>query len=279
MSYVPLTQRDRPDPAFSGPHEGVPPWLLQPVKTYVLEAGQFGGYEARDTLKRFEAAAHVEQPIAGARYLTEAVGKKVAQDPDYALNLTDYLLRTSNNDAWRAEMQLTRALIDGGSAWRIVDHASGRHKLERAEPVNTSEAIQDLRSLNERVGSKLETARSAIYGRNPNPDAGYQLAVEAVEIAAHPVVTPKNPDATLGSVNAALKQAPAGKFAFVLDGKPEGALEAGDVVLPVTEALWRTQRRHGTDTRAAVTHAQAQAAYIAAVAACGWYLCGSVTGP
>src|SRR5439155_4689791 len=102
-----------------------------------------------------------------------------------------------------------------------------------AETVKAS--VQETASSSGRAGAHLATAWREAYGRDPDPTAAYREAVRGVEAAAKPVVLPNNDAATLGTMIAAMRDAP-GKWKTVFTTPP--AVDGVGVVRGLMELLW-----------------------------------------
>ena len=122
-------------------------------------------------------------------------------------------------------------------------------------------------ALSEQAHDLLQRALERISARNPDPDGAYDLAVKAVEAAAHPVVSPGNDRATLGTMIGDLRAKPA-KWRF----------ELGDIdlVIAMSKRLWRSHIRHGTGPRTAHTAAEADAAVHLAIPLVRFFASGLV---
>lgn len=146
--------------------------------------------------------------------------------------------------------RLNEILRMGGSPWEAVATEAG-WRLARSELGPATAAVHASATLSERAHGLLQRASEKISARDPDPDGAYDLAVKAVEAAAHPVVSPGNGRATLGTMIRDLRTKPA-KWRFAL----------GDVelVIAMSERLWTSHIRHGTGPRTAHTAAEADAA-------------------
>jgi hypothetical protein len=129
------------------------------------------------------------------------------------------------------------------------------------------EAIQELGSRSERAGHHLQEAWTQLLGTRPDPSAAYQAAVQAVEVAAKPVVSPDNATATLGTMRGQLR-------ADQRDHPGSWTFELGDlqVVVDMISALWESQLRHGDESApVSETQEQADAAVFMAFTLVRWF--------
>jgi hypothetical protein len=91
------------------------------------------------------------------------------------------------------------------------------------------------------AGALLREAWAALYGRDPNPEHAYDVAVRAVEKASIPIVQPSHASATLGTVIGELRNNPQ---LIVVALQPDRG-DAGDTVRAMLELLWTSQQhRH-----------------------------------
>lgn len=131
--------------------------------------------------------------------------------------------------------------------WDVTTSEEGdtgaRYQLTRRVGGPIVDAIQELGSVSERAGHHLKEAWTQLLGSDPDPSAAYQAAVQAVEVAAKPVVSPNNAGATLGTMRGQLR-------ADQRDHPGRWEFELGDfqVVLDMISALWESQLRHGNES-------------------------------
>lgn len=96
-----------------------------------------------------------------------------------------------------------------------------------------------------RARGLLTDAWVKVACRDPDPNGGYDKAVKAVEASAQPVVSPNNDKATLGTIVRDLRAKP---------DKWEFELGDVDLVIAMSDRLWTTHIRHGTDVRPRTDH-------------------------
>lgn len=94
---------------------------------------------------------------------------------------------------------LNAVLERSKSAWEVGTRA-GRPGLTRRVPLGVQVAADSVMARAGRAGVRLAKAWEQLYGVVPNPSEAYRLAILAVEDAAVPIVSPKNRNATLGTV-------------------------------------------------------------------------------
>jgi hypothetical protein len=160
--------------------------------------------------------------------------------------------------------------------WDVTTSEEGdtgaRYQLTRRVGGPIVDAIQELGSVSERAGHHLKEAWTQLLGSDPDPSAAYQAAVQAVEVAAKPVVSPNNAGATLGTMRGQLR-------ADQRDHPGRWEFELGDfqVVLDMISALWESQLRHGNESApTSETQEEANAAVFMALTLVRWFTTGAV---
>lgn len=250
--FQPLSIREGRRPGDDGPFDGVPSWLFGPLwgwisDRYPIRGGvgyrlaAIGEYRALGAALRIDLENPRDPNPQSAEGLRTTLHKAAEKEPELLLDLADYWLRTTDwedgdrSDA-RAAEELAKILNEGGSIYRI--EADRTPFLARRGMPEAEHSFDELRAAG-RAGEHLARAWRAVYGRNPNPGIGYREAVKAVEAAAFPIVTPKNPQASLGTVIAAMGNEP-GNWRVVLDGPdPDGQVSR---VVGILSLLWNAAR-------------------------------------
>ncbi len=241
---LPLSQRLglRPTPE---PSEGVPAHLRRSLMEWFV-----GWSRSRDDIvkriaHRLQVAYSPQRSVYGvvneATSFIYAVDQSTDRDRllldavDELLAFRDVLraLRgdTFDPEAWE---QLDQVLDDGASVWRVGP--TSEQLVRRVDDAVQHVVDQAFQQASPTAGQHLATAWSAVYGRRPDPDRGYDEAVLAVEATAIPVVSPQDPRPTLGKVIAHLKPTVAN---WQLAGG--GSI---DSVLGLMDQLWTGQPRH-----------------------------------
>ncbi|HEY6496617.1 MAG TPA: hypothetical protein VIZ43_25355 [Trebonia sp.] len=147
-------------------------------------------------------------------------------------------------------------------------------ELEEAafeETVRSAESAADVGS----ATAHLREAWGCVYGLHIDPAKAYGEAIKAVEAAAHAVLQPSNPKATLGTMPGHLR---ANRDSFVLMiGGPDGRGDAGPL-LECISLLWGGQTsRHGSSrsTRSETLEEAVMAVHLA-VMLVQWFTSGAV---
>ncbi len=155
----------------------------------------------------------------------------------------------------------------GGSRYTVAPDKRG---LTQRVPGEAKAVVEDSVAQGSRAGRLLGEAWRHVYGRHPNPGEGYHRAVNAIESAAIPVVTPNDQKSTLGRVIGELR-ANKGRFSTAFLEAEKGV----DAVIDLMEVVWKSHHdRHGTPDEMApisVSHVEAEAAVHAAVLLVHWF--------
>ena len=188
----------------------------------------------------------------------------------------DHNSMKSMGEKRRAEL---RGLLDDArSALRVK--ADGRGLERRAdvmaeaafgEAVDSAEAASDAGS----AAEHLRAAWGCVHALSPDPGKAYAEAIKAVEAAAHAVLEPERPKATLGTMLRKLR-ANRERFSLAIGG-PDGRGDAGPL-LESASLLWEGQSsRHGSSrpTRPE-TLDEARMAVHLAVMLVQWFTSGAV---
>lgn len=217
-----------------------------------------------DVLREFDLVARGPQALYAVTGSTWPGGLVHIRD-EQLLDLADWLAhRAANTDV----RELERILASASSAWK-VDIRNGNTGLVRRVPLSVDTAAHTAMRLGS-AGELLGEAWAACFGRTENPEEAYEKAIKAVEEAAAPVVSPKNPRATLGTMVRDMKNQ--GDWKIDLPGVQQ------DVAVSMMEALWTGQEsRHGGNDYRVPTQSEAEVAVLLAVPLVQWFGTGAVT--
>ena len=268
MAFQPLSQRNKPNPEFDGPHDGIPAWMYQSVEMW-LEGVMFVRGVSRRTpstplLLEVEQSLHISLNWAqGEHSAFNSLLARIRSDDDAGLDLLDFLL-AHRHLTEEAAASLNAILTKAGSAWEVVHSPPPRKfELTRRTVGPAREAIDAVLSESQRAHAHLMAAWSKLMGRNPDPSSAYREAIRAVEAVAAPVVTPNDTLATLGKIIGTLRANPSGWTVDLAEARPEQ-------VADMAAMIWQSQfDRHGTHDESVplnVSQEQADAAVHIAIA-------------
>jgi hypothetical protein len=198
---------------------------------------------------------------------------------DVFLDVVEFVLskRGGDNSYDRERIdELERMLWEGGSAWRVSTRGAVPHLEARVDATVTAAAERVMTDAG-RAGEYLQQAWSKIYGRHPDPGAGYGQSVNAVEAAARPVVSPNDAVATLGKMIGQMRQNPQ---AWTIEVPAPPAFDRAQVLLGMLDLLWKghadRHARLGPDEPISVSQSEAEAALHLAVTLVHWFNSGAV---
>lgn len=207
---------------------------------------------------------------AGANQLNKAL--EVLSSHPSPLQIADWLLAHGTHGE---PDELDALLKRSKSAWQVGTRAD-RTALVRRVPLGVQVAADSVMTRAGRAGVRLAEAWGELYGPEPNASAAYRLAIQAVEDASIPVVSPTNKIATLGTV---LQQIEDQKnWRLPMDREHEKA-PTGEVVVGMMRMLWHGQHdRHGGQPSAPgnVSWHEAAVAVSLAVTLVDWFSSGLV---
>jgi hypothetical protein len=279
-TWVPLSRSGQPEAVAL--HEGVPGWLRQSLWDWVRacirkQASDRHSYYSTETLRRLERRLRIERSwSSGASGAVSLLADTLAADETLFLDVVDALLddiyAPPSGRSGTAD-RLERALLEGGSAWRVA-RRRGRYRLERRVDETVTAAAEGAMDAPGAAGAHLAKAWTEAYGRSPDPSAAYGHAVKAVEAAAKPVVLPADDKATLGKMVPALRDKPQ-KWDVVLAAAPD--FDRVAVVRLMAELLLQGQTdRHGEPDQVPVEQEQAEAAVHLAALLVRWFTAGAI---
>lgn len=273
-------------------HEGLPPHLEHPVRDWVR------GYFDRDVEQRIALLLEVVLSPRGRLHRQGSPPENLVDHPDVdLLDVVDLALQIQGAITHRPEnpddamprpglhafavrpvstvplQQLDRLLDDGGSVYRVERTTMPPRLVRRVDPTVHAALDDTVANADPTAGSLLRDAWFAAYSRTPDPTTSYLDAVRAVETVARPLVLPQEPGATLGKVNAHLRQAGHQWELVLLDKTGDGSVGP---LLGMLERLWEGQvsRRGGGPRSRDQTLDEARAAITLAVTCVQWLTAG-----
>jgi hypothetical protein len=235
--WQPLSQRygEPPDEEL---YDGIPLHLQGPLVTWVSDNAS---EEMAETIA-LRLRIDLRTPELSTRSL-ETLIRKTSPYPDLFLDVIDLLLLLDYGETRyhpTAAKALEHILSLGGSLWRV---AADQRSLEQRVDETTRDAAATLIDQQTTASPHLASAWHHCYGRNPNPSRAYSESIKAVEAAAIPLISPRNPRATLGTVLRDLDNSKT-QWQLAISG-PDGT---GNItpLLAMIRLLWQGQSdRHG----------------------------------
>ena len=270
--YIPLSARRDPQTveSYVSLFTGVPPHLVSSLMAWTEAFFQVSNdrfnAQTKDRLHSVERTLRLTIKDGGSlRSTVQHFLTEIRDDESRFLDVIDFLLskRVAAADQLRG---LVDILEQGGSIWRIgFDREANRQELQERVDETMQAVVAAVTSVAGNPSTHLSKAWSEAFGRDPNAGAAYDEAVKSLEAAFQPVVSPKNPTATLGTILKDIENKPE-KFATRLEGKGD----APDGVLAVHGSLnviWQTAVRHGSGLPGAPTSVSIEQARDAVVSA------------
>jgi hypothetical protein len=250
--------------------------LVAWVHEFIVHYPPMGGVDYDvELMHQMELAVRFDPPLpqSGPSDAASAIYERFRQDSPEAIDILEFLVRGRREHSefigWDDDAaRLERILETGGSVWEVAAEDGERFRLRRRVVGPVTEAIEEIGSVSERAGEHLREARTQLLGVHPDPSAAYQSAVNAVEVAAKPVVSPNNQSTTLGTIVRDMRAKP-DKWEFELGGI--------QVVIDTIGALWEAQLRHGDEAApVSETQEEADAAVHLAITLVRWFTSGAV---
>ena len=272
--FQPLHTRLAGLPANDALHDGVPDWLAEPLREWLISTLNHEAL-ARRVLMRLKWTP--TQPDSYIRSL-------LLRDNDDLLTVIDAILQL-DTAIWeyveflkqRPDIRQTdpvrelEAILTDGTSCYTVD--VDRHHLTVRLDLTVTEAGDMAAAADPTAGDHLRTAWGSAYGLHPDPDKAYDEAVLAVEALACPLVCLSNPWRTLGTVIADLGNQ-AGQWALAI-GDSTGQPVGPDRLIEMLKLLWQGQSRHGGSPNSRrQTQAEAEAAVHLAATLVQWLASG-----
>jgi hypothetical protein len=273
---------------FARLNSGVPPWLRESLWQWLQERicryhSTGGGtlavpYPA--AIREIERLCRIDTQWSGGTSLGDLVdGLHMLRQALYSnemafLTAVDLLIPKVADTPTLDALQLI--LNDAGSEWRVGEVGSHYGLVKRIDET-VQRAAEEIVRQGTRPGNLLADAWRHAYSMHPDPSASYRCSVRAVEAAAGPVLTPKDPRPTLGKMIATLRDGmQKWKFAFTVDS----AVDPKGVLLQMMQLLWINEYSRHVDadpsTPLHVSQREAESAVVLALTLVNWFTSGAV---
>ncbi|MFM1724037.1 hypothetical protein ABEU20_002613 [Rhodococcus sp. PAM 2766] len=199
--------------------------------------------------------------------LMNSLLQQCLNDQDKFLDVIDAVL-SFRPDTYRKG--LARTLLDAGSAWTVSAEGDS---LERRVDATAREQFELASSPDDDAARELREAWAQAYGLTPDPSDAWDHAIKAVEAALWPLVVPKNPTATLGTIEKAIVAKPS-KWNLALESNSIGGVETLHALLKM---MWPNPDRHATGATRVPTQQEAEGVVQIAVLIVQWVRAGMFT--
>ena len=250
---------------WSALQRGVPPGLLPSLRDWTI-ARYFDSDDhvlADARLKQLELRANRQITPDDNRTSQIEFEDILTADPTLLLDAADLALNWA--DAWKA-MALEADLVTARSAYCVKTDDQKNYELQLRQPEETVALIENEANQPGRAATHLRSAWSKCFGLNPDPKGACREAVEAIEVAAKPVVIPVDPVATLGKMCSAMRLKPE---KWETDSDFDASVET---VLGMMDMVWKGHLRHGDENAPMeVSQAAAEMTVQTAVLLVSWF--------
>lgn len=271
---------------------GVPPWMRESLWAWLKvrlsdwvhsSTSRQGGYFSPNAsrIREIERICRVDSRWtgSGADHSDRYRGLEALRDVLYSnetafLTAVDFYL--SKNPQAQPVQELSTVLEDSSSKWRVGHIGSRQGLVERVDETVQRSADEIIRK-GDRHGRLLAEAWQHAFSMQRNPSSAYRCAVRAVEVAAAPVLTPKDPAPSLGKMITALRDGMAKwRFAFTVDS----AVDPKGVLLQMMQLLWTNDyaRHINVDPNVPlnVSQEEAESAVVLALTLINWFASGAI---
>ena len=271
VAWVPGKWRDAL--ALEGPFPDVPQHIEEMLYRWV-EAALRDGTETTRTV----ALTHripIPEPTLALAPAVARIMQTVTSDVTLLLTYAETILDLAVQQDTLRILQLKIILDGGNSAYTL---RSDWHGLELRVLPEARDAVESViaSARDTSVGAHLANAWNEAFGLSPDPVKSYAESIRAVEAAAAPVLTPKDKNATLGTLIGHLDTNLGAWRMAVPDGTATSSIST---VLAMMRTLWQGQRgRHaGVLPTQSETAESAQAAVFVASALAQWFVGGYIS--
>jgi hypothetical protein len=201
--------------------------------------------------------------------------KALYSNDDAFLTAVDFYLSKVTDVGTIDDLQ--RILRDAGSEWRVGQFDSVPGLVERVDDT-AQEAAEKIAKQGSRPGRLLADAWHNAFSRQGDASAAYRCTVRAVEAAAGPVLTPKDPRPSLGKMIAVFRDGMhKWDFTFTVDS----AVDPKDALLQMMQLLWTNEYSRHVDVDLSVplhvSQEEAESAVVLALTLVNWFTSGSVS--
>jgi hypothetical protein len=291
--WVPFYARTSDDAAadFARLHPGVPAWMRESLWGWLREqlckfirTTNGRGYwdPSSQRIRETERICRIETRWGGTgsdfsdrTAGLEALRNALYRDDVKFLTAVDlYLAKAPGPDGVQ---KLQVILNDSASAWRVGQIGARLALVERLDDTVQGVAEETAKQ-GTRAGQLLSDAWYHAFSMHRDPSAAYRCAVRAIEAAAGPILTPKDPRPSLGKMIPALRDGmQKWSFSFTVDS----SVDPKNVLLQMMQLIWTNEYSRHVDVDPAVplhvSQEEAESAVVLALTLVNWFISGAIS--
>jgi hypothetical protein len=276
---------------FARLHPGVPEWmreslwewLRRQLCTYVYRGGRQGYWDPNTLrIRETERICRIEVGWdgAGGDFTDRCAGLEALRSVLYTddvkfLSAVDFYLGKVDDPEDAGKLQVI--LNESASAWRVGQLGSRLALVERIDET-VQRAAEETAKQGTRAGQLLSDAWYQAFSMHRDPSAAYRCAVRAVEAAAGPILTPKDPRPSLGKMIPALRDGmQKWNFSFTVDS----GVDPKSVLVQMMQLIWTNEYSRHVDVDPAVplhvSQEEAESAVVLALTLVNWFTSGAIS--
>lgn len=232
----------------AGPFEGIPPHLREAIDEWLLNTLESRVYGEPETVAEFIA---LRLQVSGDPIFTRLTWlRTVAKtDPDKGLDIVDVALLSTKGKTAKA---LERSLYLAGSVWQVNERENG---LDRRVSAGERQSYESAVTPADAASEQLRIAWTKVYGRHPDFSDAWDHAIKACEALLAPIVTPKAPKPTLGTILSTMEAKPS-KCRLGLESSSKTTNV--ETFIGMLRLIWPNPDRHETGQSRPPTEAEAR---------------------
>ena len=243
MVRPPFSVRSDPQQraAFHALQQGVPSGLLPSLLDWALNqyASMPGVLTDEGKLGHLERIVGRNIASSGRRDSLADFSMALGADAELLLDAADIALKWASDHSVEI---LEAYFVEARSVYRVGTDPDGYGELQLRQSEEMIELIETEANQPGHAATHLRNAWSKCFGLNPDPKGACREAVEAVEVAAKPVVTPTDSQPSLGKMCGAIRDKPE---KWETDSEFDRSVES---VRSMMELVWNEGRfRHGDE--------------------------------
>ena len=215
MSEPLFSERHDPErrEQFDSLHDGIPAFLFSSLLHWTMEhySRYLSGKRVADrqAILRLERRIRRKLPSKAKGDLNE-LARAFRSDDALFLSAIDLVLRVTDHEFFEgpSPVELANILKEAGSVYCVGQDEDGDFQLQFRQSEEMIELIESEANQPGNAATHLRNAWSKCFGLDPDPKGACREAVEAVEVAAKPVVTPTDSQPSLGKMCGAIRDKP-----------------------------------------------------------------------